>query len=311
MNSAIRANNAITRMPIIDILRLNTLNELKHLLRLLELESVDYRNAGWLVQLNNLTNFNHLFEHKPLFNDSCYQLLPKHVIKKYRREARFEDERTEGEQRESVNLRTKRDLSIKERFVESHSLHEFNCNESTAEFVICSYNRFDLDQQTEWTGKLRKQDRTDHHRSLGKPSITMKDSDTLDQLVEKHKSTYSNHLGNHGDNAEGRLEAGKDDIKTTDQQMVVDQSRMEDIKIEETKDDLTKDDLIKQSYLITFHQLTKLLLIFILINLLCAFFISILFCMNRRPSTLKASVSSTHVHFDHYDNSLKFGQFDT
>lgn len=116
----------------VGVLKIDTEEQLGSLLKLVELEPIELRNAAWLLQLSNRTSFGHLFQHRPLFDSSCYQLLPREVLEPNERFRRNEERLTGNE---LINEPSKSASSTN---VASHFVHEFDCG-TLAEFAVCSY----------------------------------------------------------------------------------------------------------------------------------------------------------------------------
>lgn len=338
----------------IDILRLNTEDELKTLIRLLEFES-NLENAKWLIYLKNQTDFNNLFAHKPLIKNSCYQLLSKRLIedKKIKRQIvnvknyenyenitkdysklileskilnhpfkgstdEFKKRNKRGEctdgkcldcleceknanekiilTEKSSNLKgeknerkLKRELDNEQKSmfeqneILSHILHEFDCESSSTKFAICAY---DVLEYENLSSSLQ----------LQKANLDEREEQKETNRIEYQRSLWKTFRNSDNSNDNEKF------IRTN-----LEGSKLVDLNASYFKEQTAS------NYLIAFDLLTKLQLVFISINLL--FFIYLCLRLNKsqdkkKLNVLQPSLSTTHVHFDNFDNSLKFNQFD-
>ena len=360
---------------------MDRIEELAHLIKLIQFESIEFQNVGWLIQLDKLKSFNHLFEHRPLINNSCYQLLPNQFennndLIRFKKQSNFRNEiefklkdnlnlkqmlRNQAEiNRQEVrldNLKKRRSIYLEYSHFPSlqamrkkkrHQLDRLrvenriaDTNQTRNEMCrMCSKDdnhTKDNDKKSESKLKRRqkrnkiineKKFKTSNDKSVKKRSeldsvaVSVKERSTI---YESHsKEPYFIHEFACNALSEYAICSYEVDERTMNQlendnkisnEIVNDalhknrdgyqRSMFKSIKNRDLNGKDSNEDSISSNY---FDLISKLQLVFIAINLLLFIYLCIRF--NQSTNNLQASVSSTHVHFDNIDSTLKFSQFD-
>lgn len=336
----------------VGVLKISTEEQLDNLLKLLELEPIELRNAPWMFQLVNRSSFRHLFEHRPLFDSACYQLLPRELAESNDRLKRNDERLVDQELLNGLNELSRSVSSTK---IASHFIHEFDCG-IPAEFAVCSYlietdtNRsMEIDEEVEYrTGKKIKMDedidglekvhRTEVNRveNQFRSELNGKDLRIEWKEVEKEahlKASVGRQMNGRSQNkidqqVESRDENSEDSLHFNGRSRLS-SLRMADLSWTEghrgdklgeyelndaggIKDGNrpVRNETMRRHHL-TFDLVDKLQLTIISLNLLLFVFLCIRLNQKRNAGALQESTSSTHVHFENYDNTLRFGPFDS